>query len=563
MEHVQRRGGRYFWRARIPADLAAAVNRSEIVRALGTSDPRDARERAARLHVRLLDTWSEARRRMGEGTAGELRQLIDELLAALSDSVEAEASTAGGRRPILRQLESGERLDVRDSAVASLPDLLRRVQEADAAAGATARATAVASAMDPGALGQLREILGSLGVRSAAAPTPAASAFLRDTYMDERRLREDAHRHVLGYVTLFTRAAGDKPLADYTRQDIIKWVRTIEQLRTSYGKRKGDDAKAIAQLLKESRGEKTLNRTTIEKHITHLKAFFVAANRHHKWTANDGIDDLFRDIPLSRHVPDARPRKSWTVAQLGELLASPIWSGTRSRREDVTRRHEAGPQIHRDAYWWLPVAALWSGARLEELAQLQHDDLARDRDGIAYLRIHDGGDRKVKTAHSIRNVPVHSFLASLGFLDLFKAGGRGRIWPELKAHGRPPSWGSLYSSHFTDYRRATKLYEPLRDFHSLRRTFITMLRTRASVDALTVAAIVGHDDSDPELRRVQQTNDYTDYSIAALAEAVKRLDYAAYGLALTTLTRTAAACGPRGSTRTTELRPAQHQGANS
>ncbi|WP_157985811.1 site-specific integrase [Teichococcus vastitatis] len=489
------------------------------------------------------------------GTAEEMQRLLEEVLSALGGAIDAEAQgTRGGRRSMLQMVATAERMEVHAGALASLPSLLGKIEEAEVAAGATARATAVAGAMDPAALGSLRELLKSLGVRSTAVPTPTVTAFLQDTYTAERRLREDAQRHVVGYVTLFARAAGDKPLADYKRQDVIKWVRVLEGLRTSYGKRKGDDAKPTRQLLRESEGEKTLNRTTIEKHITHLKAFFVSANRHYKWASAEDIEDLFRDIPLSRHVPDARPRKSWTVAQLGELLASPIWSGTRSRRDDVTRRHEKGPQIHRDAYWWLPIAALWTGARLEELAQLQHEDLGWDREGIPFLRIHDEGGRKVKTTHSIRNVPVHLFLRSLSFLDLFRPGGRGRIWPELKKHGRPPSWGALYSTHFTDYRRACGLYEPLRDFHSLRRTFVTTLRTRAGVDALTVAAIVGHDDSEPELRRVQQTNDYTDYSISALAEAIGRLDYAAYGLDLGILTATAAVCGPRDSTRTDEVR---------
>lgn len=489
------------------------------------------------------------------GTAEDVRQLVEELLTALGSAIDAEASAAGNRRRTMVQMAAiGDRIDTHTRTLVSLPRLTTKIEEAETAAGTTAQAAAVAKALDPAALAQLQTILGSMGVRSAVVPTPKATAFLRDKYMAERQLREDAHRHVVGYVVLFARATGDKPLADYKREDIIRWVRVLERLRTSYGKRKGDDTKTIPQLLKESEGERTLNRTTIEKHLTHIKAFFVSANRHHKWTSVDDIGDLFRDIPLSRHVPKAQLRKSWTIAQLGELLASPIWSGTRSRRQDVTRRHEAGPQLHRDAYWWLPIAALWSGARLEELAQLQHTDLARDRDGIAYLRIHDEGDRKVKTTHSVRNVPVHPFLCGLGFLDLFRPGGRGRVWPELKKHGRPPSWGALYSTHFTDYRRACGLYETLRDFHSLRRTFVTMLRTRAGVDALTVAAIVGHDDSEPELRRVQQTNDYTDYSISALAEAIGRLDYAAYGLDLGILTATAAVCGPRDSTRINEVR---------
>ena len=549
MEHVQRRCGRYFWRARVPADLVAVIGRREIVRALGTACPRVARESAARYQVAVIDIWAGARR-LGGGTAEEIRQLIETLTDAL-DHGTAVRRDGLGRRPTMLATDAIRALaDLSDDARTALPAILRTVETAEAEAGTTARAAAVAGSMDPSTLGQLRELLGSLGVRSAATPTPTATVFLTDTYTAERRLREDAQRHVDGYVRLFARAAGDRPMADYKRTDIIRWVRVLEQLRASYGKRKGDGTKTVAQLIKESAGQRTLNVTTIEKHITHVKAFFLAAARHYRWCSREDVEDLFREIPLSANVPSARPRKSWTVAQLNALFSSPTWSGTRSRAEDVTRRHEAGPQIHRDAYWWLPVAALWTGARLEELAQLQHDDLATDRDGHFYIRIHDEGARQLKTAHSTRNIPLHPFLKSLGFGGLFRAGGRGRIWPELKRHGRPPSWGALYSAHFTDYRRACELYEPLRDFHSFRRTFITMMRTRAGVDALTVAAIVGHDDSDPELRRVQQTNDYTDYSIATLAAAVAKLDFAAYGVDTGMLTRAATASGPRGSSRT-------------
>ena len=551
MEHVLRRAGRYFWRARVPADLVGRVGRREIVRRLDTADPHEARSRAARLTVRVLDLWEEARAMVG--TAEEVRQLVSGLLDALDHQTHLRGE-ALPRRPsmlALHSLEEERRLTAEIRA--DLPDLVRRIAAAEADAGNTARAGAIAGALDPATLGHLRDLLGTLGVRSAATPTATAIRFLEDIYTPERRLREDAHRHVDGYIRLFVRVAGDKPLADYKRADVTKWVRILEKLRTSYGKRKGDDTKSIAELVKESRDERTLNRTTVEKHITHLKAYFLSGNQHYRWCHREDIEDLFRDIPLSAHVPGARLRKSWTIDQLGSLFASPIWSGTRSRRQDVTRRFESGPQIHRDAYWWLPVAALWTGARLEELAQLQHSDVASDRDGIAYLRIHDEGDRKIKTAHSVRNVPIHRFLISIGFLDLFHVKKRGRIWPELKKHGRPPSWGALYSSHFTDYRRACGFYEPLRDFHSLRRTFITMMRTRAGIDPLTVAAIVGHDDSDPEFKKVQQTNDYTDYSVAALAVAISKLDYAAYGLDISFLTGTAKVCGPRGSTWVDEI----------
>ncbi|WP_284943744.1 site-specific integrase [Acidisoma cladoniae] len=474
---------------------------------------------------------------METGSAAEqLKLLLESLISALDVSIQRQRTTFSVSAPVRANSLTSERLDelgeVGENATNGLNGLLKQVREAEAALGTSAQAAAAAGALDPAALQQLTTLLGALGVKSSIRPTPTVSKFLDETYIPERRLREDAHRHIAAYVSLFAKISGDRPLADYKRSDIVRWVRTLEKIKATYGKSKGDIAKPIDRVLKESTGKVMLGATTIEKHITHLKAFFLAGNRHHRWASGDEVEDLFSRIPLSSTVRKAEPRKSWTVQQLNDLFSSPIWTGTRSRRPDVTKRHEPGNRIHRDAYWWLPIIALWTGARLEEIAQLQNDDLAYDVTGIPYLRIRSDGDRKLKTDHSRRNVPVHRFLVDLGFLDLFVVGKAGRVWAELKLHGRPASYGALYSSHFTDYRKNCGLYERLRDFHSLRRTVVSMLRTRCGVDALTVAALVGHDDSDPELRRVRQTDDYTDYSIAALYDAVSKLDYGAWGLTL-------------------------------
>ena len=481
-------------------------------------------------------------------TATEIHALLARLLVAL-DEAQYDARRGRTRPTMLQIIAAADRDEVAEAAQAALPGLVAAVAAAEAESGQTARTAAAAKALDSVTVTQLETLFRGLGAHVTLRPTATVIRFLEDTYVDEKKLREDAQRHIDGYVRLFARITGDRPLADYTRADILAWVGSLEKIKVTIGKSPTDRHKPISQIIAESRGKQTLNKTTIEKHIGHLKAFFLAAHTHNRWCARENVEDLFRGITLSAHVPPEQPRKSWTIVQLSELLASPIWSGTRSRREDVTKRHEPGPQIHRDAYYWLPVVALWTGARLEELAQLHHEDLMRDREGIPFLKIHNEGDRKVKTPHSLRNVPVHSFLQTIGFLDLFRSGARGRIWPELKKHGRPPSWGGLYSSHFTDYRKESSLYEPLRDFHSFRRTFVSALRDRLKVDALTVAAIVGHDDSDPEWRKVQQTNDYTDYSVRGLSEAIERLDYTAFGLDVSILTKTAAACGPRGSTR--------------
>ena len=44
--HLKRKGGRYYWRRRVPLDLKERIGKAELVRSLGTSDPREARELA-------------------------------------------------------------------------------------------------------------------------------------------------------------------------------------------------------------------------------------------------------------------------------------------------------------------------------------------------------------------------------------------------------------------------------------------------------------------------------------------------------------------------------------
>lgn len=526
-EHVLRRGGIYHLRCRVPFDLLSVIGRREICRSLKTASPRQAKARAAVLYPRLMGIFDRIR---------AMTNPEDELIATL-----------------LASLDDAEAAIDREREVAALTIKLARLQ---AAFSAAKDATAMGEALDglrPGLeglpakinnlvrLGKIGEgqeavaallgMLGDMGLPVTPVKTPTVMSFLQDIYIMEKKLQDDSHRHIVNYVSLFARITGDRCLADYRRTQVVEYVRTLERMKNSLGKSPKDDGRSIDDLLADSEGKATMNATTIEKHIQHVKAFFRTATKHHRFASSDEIDDMFDDIDLSDFVPSVSKRKRWSMEQLNQLFVSPIWRGTASAPEEWSKRHLVGENIYQDAYWWLPVVALWTGARLEELAQLHHEDLRHDYNGIPYIRIHDEGIRRLKTPSSKRDVPVHSFLISLGFLKLFDPTMAGqRIWPELVPTGRLQKLGDTYSTHFTDYRRRCGLYERWRDYHSFRRTFISTLRTRAKVDVLTVAAMAGHDEELDIFEQAEQTDDYTDYDISPLSEAIERLDYGVYGL---------------------------------
>lgn len=584
---VTRRGAVYHVRCRIPLDLVALIGKAEYKRSLGTTCPRTARRRASLVKASLTRVFDEIRamptpqeelarilmdtveayediertRNQAEdmrtrtvalkaatkelGTLeAQSREL--EALRTLADAALALPMPAEAKRTVIASLR-GRLQDIREgmdvangseeiidlaSRVGSLRDQLARTEET-----AAERISDLEGKVSVN-LGQLGTLLADIGIVNRRVETPSVTEYLNGAYLEEKRLRDDAKRHIVNYVDLFARVTGDRKLATYDRHDVVSWIRTIERMKNSYGKSPKDGKMTVEQLLVSRKGKPTFSTTTLEKHLTHVKAFFKSAARAFRFATTDDIELMFQEVEFSDFVPGAKPRKPWLPHQITDLFASPNWSGTSSGLPHVTKRHLPGDRIHRDSYWWLPIMALWTGARLEELAQLHHEDLQRDASGIPFIRIHDEGIRRVKNEHSIRNVPVHSMLIRLGFLDLFDAKRKGqRIFMDLTPSGRLKKLGDTYSSHFTDYRKRCGLYEELRDFHSFRRTFIGSMRTKAKVDIMTIAAMAGHDEETEEARQARQTDDYTDYDIGYLKEAIEKLDYATYGVDLSPLLR--------------------------
>jgi integrase len=73
---------------------------------------------------------------------------------------------------------------------------------------------------------------------------------------------------------------------------------------------------------------------------------------------------------------------------------------------------------------WVSLIAVYSGARLEEIAQLAVGDI-RDQGAngatVTVIDIYNGGNNALKNAASARLVPVHSELVRAGLLDYVKA----------------------------------------------------------------------------------------------------------------------------------------------
>lgn len=176
-----------------------------------------------------------------------------------------------------------------------------------------------------------------------------------------------------------------------------------------------------------------------------------------------------------------------------------------------------------EARFWLPIISLYTGARLEELAQLSVRDLKNEL-GIWYINItdsdyaHDGQELRLKNKNSIRKVPVHQDLIDAGFVEYTLArsnmSGLTSSLFNIESRGANGKLGSAFSKWFSNKsdkgkgfleRSGIKSREKVgtktisKTFHGFRHTFIDCFRgSKFSSGELIrdadIALVVGHSD---------------------------------------------------------------------
>ncbi len=147
---------------------------------------------------------------------------------------------------------------------------------------------------------------------------------------------------------------------------------------------------------------------------------------------------------------------------------------------------------------WAAVLGLYTGSRASEVGQLLTTDIV-DMDGTPAIRITDEGeDQKVKTEASLRTVPIHADLITLGFLDYIKSlsADDWRVFPNgnPKAKNGQGNWISkAFSAHVS--RNGASWPKAKRGFHSLRKSFIQEAQGFGMASEMRVQ-IVGHEFDD-------------------------------------------------------------------
>jgi integrase len=184
------------------------------------------------------------------------------------------------------------------------------------------------------------------------------------------------------------------------------------------------------------------------KILTFFTAFgsWAEQNERREWFGPGGNPFtrlLYRKQTIRAHRDSDKARQAMPDDVLPLLFSSPVWAG-RDPHADILE----GNQRPRDAKFWLPFTALYSGMRLSKIAQLRLADI-RTEQGVAFFAVLNTAETSTKTPSSERFVPIHRELIRLGLMDrvaeLTRRGER-RLFPEIVARAtQGDDYGATFS----------------------------------------------------------------------------------------------------------------------
>lgn len=272
-------------------------------------------------------------------------------------------------------------------------------------------------------------------------------------------------------VRLLKRVIGDLPLDLIRRREAQAFRQTALTL-PPWASQRPDQS--LVNLARDA--TTTINVSTFNHYVKNLKTVFAYA--------------------IQEGYCERNPFEGLTIRQRGKASAQ----RARFTEDDLIRLFDPevyGPETKGRPYrYWLPLLAIYTGARLNELCQLYVDDIEKV-DGIECLHIQAlRPDQKIKNATSERLIPIHPELKERGFLDYIadlKVRGEERAFPELSLH-KHHGYGHTPSRWFSSFRKRLEFTdaEAKKDFHSFRHTVADHLK-QAGQGEDKIAALLGHE----------------------------------------------------------------------
>ncbi len=457
---ILRRPSGLYVRFLIPADLRERLRARFIVRSLGKLRGDAARFVAAAQAVALSHAFDTLRR---SGDVVDIKKLLESAQKAVEN---------GADRPWTASNVRVGGVDFGTVATSGREDTLDFIEVMKAADELVAKSLAGSEKRAP----------------EKAAPSAPATPLLSEEIashvadLERRKLSRDTITESKHSLRILLGVVGDKPVGEIKRPEIRAFWEAVRYWPANATVKPQYRDLSVPEIVKKGKAEDVPapSAHTLNKHSQRLGVFFnalVDADVIHK----SPLRGLGGEIDTGTEADTGRP---FTDAELAQIFAPEHFVPWASKYP------------HR---WWGPILGLYTGARVNEVAQLYIDDV-RQVDGVWGLFFwKNQRSQKIKTKSSIRFVPLAKPVLDAGFLAFvedMRRSGHPRLFPHLPVgtgkDGKPNGmgYGRQLSRQFSAYLKQFDI-ERGTGFHAFRHTMSTKL-AEARVPVGTIARITGH-----------------------------------------------------------------------
>ncbi|WP_313064700.1 site-specific integrase [Achromobacter animicus] len=558
--------GTYYLRRRIPTDLLPCYpGKREFSRSLRTKNYRAALELHRLAEAELTSEWQAHRQRLAETDAQQriqavmqIKSLTPEAIADICAHFEAASLEGEERRRMGDDPYSDEEIEEHQAGYQAAIDCSKRAlargqldvfrgaldqfldlygYQVDAPEEDMRRLTRAFAHVAVQTNQKLLQRYDGEDVPTPAfahkVASPLLSSVLKDYVEYYEKLEKPAMlKKVAGVVEMLVEVVGDKPIATLKQSDFVRFTDGIQSIPPHWKVACRKRRISLVDLIALEEGE--ISKATFEgSYMAVLRPFIEWCQTHRQdqgWPMTITLSGV--KYVGSRKEPEAGQR-----AMLPHELAR-LFEGAEMKAfsADASEAHK----------FWLPHVALFTGARMNELCQVNPQvDVRQDESGLWFLDLnqktpgHAKIKKSVKTAGSSRQVPIHSQLIKLGFLEYVrrvKSQGHTLLFP-----GFPPSVGRA-APKAGDWFRGLLVDLELRDdtpgarlvgLHAFRSTF---LRQAMLLDIENMEVITGHsselgkEDQESTRKRQKEVSDIVENyqgkrPIQHLSEMLEQLSY--------------------------------------
>jgi integrase len=283
-----------------------------------------------------------------------------------------------------------------------------------------------------------------------------------------------------GYKVITDFLGAETPVRKIGHKELQDFKAMLQKLPTNFGRSKKYEGMTLRDVLGfKERG--ALSISAMNRYLMNAQAVFNygVRNSHMPINPAGGIQ-----------LPKEKRKPSSEKSQFDHQDLTTIFHSKKYKEDDLIQPY----------MFWLPILALYTGCRIEELCQLLCSDVAL-YEGIWCFDINDDGEKKLKNVPSQRIIPLHPVLIETlnfpGYVQSQAAAGHERIFHELKKISDDYSHaaGKWFNERFKKQVGLKVGEGEKKSFHSFRHTFTNNLKqqliSQTVVDEITGRKVQG------------------------------------------------------------------------